>query len=350
MTEGIRAVRVWGRLADRQGHRLTAPDEDEFTLAIEALERLGTRPAPTLHGVGRLPEVFRWGLPDALGRSVAFCEHSPGAEGWRAALKEAAEAGSGPSIIFGVDGPAHLLDPPGPRPNFGAAAIALDLEGGSGPLIPLADRLPGGEATIESAQSIVDALRRLPGDRWGLDLSGWDPPPTHRGTTEAEGSRHRETRARRVVSEGAYVPEPRYREGSASRWRLAADQCPGCRTVTFPIRGWCRGCGTADGLERIELPRSGGRVEAVTTIHPGGQPTEFDPLVEASGGYDVVLVELAPGVRATLPVTDSPPGTAQVGDRIGTVLRRLYPMDGQWRYGLKAVVASGQSVASATTG
>ncbi|EQD38192.1 protein containing DUF35, partial [mine drainage metagenome] len=130
-------------------------------------------------------------------------------------------------------------------------------------------------------------------------------------------------------------------------WRFAAERCSSCAAVTFPTRGWCRGCGATEGLARVELPLSGGRVEAVTTIGKGGQPTEFDPLVEADGGYDVALVELAPGLRATLPVTDSPVGTLRVGDRVGTVLRRLYPMDGQWRYGRKAVVLSGRDAQSA---
>ncbi len=341
MAESIRAVRVWGRLADPRGHRLTAPDEDEFTLAVAALERLGDRSAPTLHGVGRLPEVFRWGLSAALGRPVGLCEHPPGPDGWRAALKEAAAPGA--SVVFGVDGPGHLLDPPAPLPNFGAAAFALDLEDRSATPIRLADHVCGTEATFDSAPSIVDALRQIPGSRLRAELSGWGRVPTTRGTADPEGGRLLEDRARRAVSEGAYVPEPRYRESVASRWRFAADRCPTCGTITFPLRGGCRGCGTADGLERIELPRTGGRVEAVTTIGNGGQPTEFDALVEAGGSYDVVLVELAPGVRATLPVADAPPGTIRIGDRIGTVLRRLYPMDGQWRYGLKAVAGPGPS-------
>ena len=346
MTPPIRAVRVWGRLADPQGHRLTAPDEDEFTLAIAALEHLGERSAPTLHGVGRLPEVFRWGLSGALGRSVALCEHPPGAEGWKAALTEVAGAASTPSIVFGVDGPGHLLDSPGPWPGFGAAAFALDLREDPGLRERLLAWAPNEAPTIEAAQAIVDALAQPPGGRPTLDLAGWAPSTAGPGGADPEPSRHLERWAQRAVSEGAYMPEARYREGIASHWRLAADRCPRCSTVTFPVRGWCRGCGAADDLVQFELPRSGGRVEAVTTIGKGGQPTEFDPLVEFGGAYDVALVELAPGLRATLMVTDSPPGTVRVGDRIGTVLRRLYPMDGQWRYGLKAVLPAAREAPS----
>lgn len=76
---------------------------------------------------------------------------------------------------------------------------------------------------------------------------------------------------------------------------------------------------------------------ASTTVGPGGQPTEFDDQVARSGPYGVVLVELAPGARVTLQVTDARPGELGVGARVGTSLRRLYPMEGEWRYGRKAV-------------
>lgn len=142
-----------------------------------------------------------------------------------------------------------------------------------------------------------------------------------------------------AVSEGAYVPYPRYVENLPSRWRLAAHRCGRCGSLTFPLRGFCRSCGSREGLVVEHLPREAGEVEAVTTIRPGAQPTEFDPQVERAGGYDVVLVRLAPGVRVTLQVTDAAAGAASVGARVRTVLRRLYPMEGEWRYGLKAVLA-----------
>jgi hypothetical protein len=81
----------------------------------------------------------------------------------------------------------------------------------------------------------------------------------------------------------------------------------------------------------------GGTVVATTWIGPGGQPTEFDPQVEATGPYGVVLAEFSPGVRATLQLTDADRGEVGLWDRIGTRLRRSYSMDGEWRYGRKAV-------------
>jgi hypothetical protein len=50
-----------------------------------------------------------------------------------------------------------------------------------------------------------------------------------------------------------------------------------------------------------------------------------------------VLAEMAPGVRVTLQVTDHGPEPLSPGSRITTELRRLYPMEGEWRYGQKAL-------------
>lgn len=84
---------------------------------------------------------------------------------------------------------------------------------------------------------------------------------------------------------------------------------------------------------------------ASTAIRTGGQPTEFDAQVAALGGYGVVLAELAPGVRVTLQVTGSSNIPLALGSRVDAHLRRLYPMEGEWRYGRKAVpsTASGEA-------
>ncbi len=140
-----------------------------------------------------------------------------------------------------------------------------------------------------------------------------------------------------VVSQGAYIPRATYLAGVSSHWRMMADRCPSCRRLTFPRRGSCRWCGAREGLVRERLPRTGLRVEAVTTVSSGGQPTEFDAQVSSGTPYDVVIANVRDGVRITVQVTDYPPGTVRVGDRVSLRLRRLYPMEGEWRYGLKAV-------------
>ena len=140
-----------------------------------------------------------------------------------------------------------------------------------------------------------------------------------------------------IVSQGAYLPRDRYLEELPTRWGLRAERCSACGATLFPARGRCRACGATDRLVPFPLPRQGGVVVARTRVGPGGQPTEFDPMVEATGPYGVVLVEPIPGVRVTLPTTDEGAGSLRIGDRVGTALRRLYPMEGEWRYGRKAL-------------
>ncbi|MGC2288991.1 MAG: zinc ribbon domain-containing protein, partial [Thermoplasmata archaeon] len=173
----------------------------------------------------------------------------------------------------------------------------------------------------------LDGPIRWLGD-WGIHDAGLEPP----------GGKFLERAvALNAVSQGAYVPHSRYLENLASRWRLVGERCTSCRAITFPATGRCRSCGRSDGLRAEALPRSGLEIQAITTISPGAQPTEFDSMVEATGAYDVAIVALGPGTRATVQLTDSVPGRVHVGDLVGLVLRRLYPMEGEWRYGLKAV-------------
>ncbi|MCI4357905.1 MAG: hypothetical protein L3J95_01995 [Thermoplasmata archaeon] len=165
------------------------------------------------------------------------------------------------------------------------------------------------------------------------------------GTTrEARTSSTRPSALPANLSEGAYVPRATYRSERAHRWRLAADRCSRCGEITFPSHGRCASCGSTDTLTRFELPRRDLRVEASTIIHAGAQPTEFDRQVEGAGPYEVVIASVCPGVRITLQVSDTPVGSIGVGDRIDAKLRRLIPMEGEWRYGLKAVPAVGQAM------
>jgi uncharacterized OB-fold protein len=138
-------------------------------------------------------------------------------------------------------------------------------------------------------------------------------------------------------SEGAYVPRPRYVENLPTRWRLEADWCPACAQLTFPARGACALGGETERLERRSLARSAWTVEAATIVRPGAQPTEFDGTVAVGGAYGVVIARSAEGPRATFQVV-GPATPTPIGSRIVPVLRRLYPMEGEWRYGRKAVV------------
>jgi uncharacterized OB-fold protein len=160
---------------------------------------------------------------------------------------------------------------------------------------------------------------------------------SHVGPTQtylADGKALNEAR-----SEGAYLPRATYLENLPSRWRFSADRCARCGATTFPRRARCRRCGAVEGLSSFELPRQGGTVEALTTVHAGAQPTEFDWSMTPDGSYDVALVRVHPEARVTLQVTEATPGTLRSGGRVDTVLRRLYPFEGEWRYGRKAVPA-----------
>ncbi len=218
----------------------------------------------------------------------------------------------------------------------------------------------GGTATLRAAGAVWELARRLRTGRVGLvaevrggrtsyagfRLDGpvrwrgaWGPQPP--GSVPKSPTFLERRPELDAVSQGAYVPHPRYLENLPSRWRLEGERCQHCRALTFPIAGRCSECGRADGLRREALGREGLEVEAVTTIGPGAQPTEFDPVVATAGPYDVVIVRLAPGVRGTFQVTDAMPGEVGIGHRVRLILRRLYPMEGEWRYGLKAVVDRG---------
>jgi uncharacterized OB-fold protein len=217
----------------------------------------------------------------------------------------------------------------------GAGAAAFWFEEGRGAPLPesAAARARGVTALDASFELFRTAARSNPSS-WVGDWDADQPTGPSVDLARIAGLVGRSTAA---VSEGAYVPRPRYLENLPSRWRFVADSCATCGAFTFPARGVCRTCGRSDGLRSVPLPRDGIEVVATTVIGPGGQPTEFDPQVETLGPYEVLLAELVPGVRVTLQVSDAAPGSLRIGDRVDTRLRRLYAMDGEWRYGRKAV-------------
>jgi uncharacterized OB-fold protein len=276
----------------------------------------GRSPAPRASIAGWLGALDLSGSR-GRGEVVLSLEEDPAR--WQAAWEEAAP---GVTVTY-VEASAV---PNGPAPTLTAVQLLWELgrrlrSGGTG-------------ITIESTRARSGfAGFRLDGPvRW---IGSWGTPePGLRPPGEKFLDRPVSLAS---VSQGAYVPHPRYLENLGSRWRLEGDRCSHCQALTFPTGGRCRSCGRSDGVRSEALPRSGLEVEAVTTISSGAQPTEFDPLVQAAGAYDVALVSLGSGARATVQVTDCAPGRLRIGNRVGLVLRRLYPMEGEWRYGLKAV-------------
>jgi len=308
-------------------------------MAATALERLelarGETPPPTrLLLVGDLPESADEDLVRFLGFPVRPERFGRGAKALRAALGAALDPARGdtPVWLAAVD----LRDPataglPAPVSD-GAVAMRVGEGGPPSALLSLSE-LPEDSRTATAALRSLGALRaRDDPERWRGDFGS-----SGNGTTGRPVPARPPPPPDGPVSQGAYVPRPRYRESLPSRWRLVGEQCAACGRVGFPPRGRCRECEATEGLRSVRLPTDGGEVVAITTIGPGGQPTEFDGQVASSGPYGVVLVDLAPGARATFQLTDARPGEVAIGSRVGTRLRRLYPMEGEWRYGRKAV-------------
>ncbi|MGI0131230.1 MAG: Zn-ribbon domain-containing OB-fold protein [Thermoplasmata archaeon] len=327
----------------RDGRSSSGPDEDGFTLAATALERLLT-PDGSLGLVerlllaGDLPASADADLARFIGASVPAERFGAGSSGVRAALGAAAETGPAGEdvLLIAVDLEADRTGRPlRARGSLGDAAVAVrfsEAEGAIALTVPDDDPEDGDEATAPLLR--LCAEQRVDGaNRWAVDGAA----ERATGSTLAEPGPRPTLRDQGPVSQGAYVPWSRYLDNLPSRWWFAADRCRSCGGLTFPMRGRCRHCGERQGLATVRLPRDGGKVVAATTIGPGGQPTEFDEQVTATGPYQVVLVELAKEVRVTLQVADAFAGHLPLGARVGTRLRRLYPMEGEWRYGRKAV-------------
>jgi uncharacterized OB-fold protein len=340
---GVRAivrVAAYAPIGSAAGRRVAAPDEDSFTLGATALERAWSeRPSSgepiALHLLGDFPTMADWGFPTLVGTAAEIVRHPGTARELARTLRSLEEADGGPALVVAADLPERGARPPGDGARGGAAAVAYLLEPSeSSP----GDR-PEHEGTNRSAvaAALEDGGDRLAGAHAETYVGDWAVTPGSGRPVDLPALRKATERDLSLVSEGAYVPRARYLENLPSRWRLRADECGVCHELTFPARGICRRCRRRDQLVSRALPRDGVRVMALTTIGKGGQPTEFDAQVEASGPYGVALVEFAPGTLGTLQVTDAAPGEVKVGDTVNTQLRRLYPMEGEWRYGRKAV-------------
>ncbi len=325
--------------------RVRGSDEDSFTFVAAAIERLfsgGPVPAGpvAIRRLGAATDLDPDLISGILGTTVRPTEPPRAAPLLLGqALDLATSSGSTPELVVGAVLDAAEPGPtarPAPPPGEGAYALLVDTLSGPDPgLVPSGfGPAPGEELSALMGVAARSGAAPTPtwrGD-WGADPRGGIPRPSFPAPAAALPVR---------VSEGAYLPPASYREGIASRWRFEAERCASCGTTTFPIRGRCRGCGRTDGLVVTPLPREGLRVVAVTWIGAGGQPTEFDDQVAATGPYGVALLELAPGVRATASLTDVAAPPVGIGALVRTQLRRLYALDGAWRYGRKAIPQSG---------
>lgn len=313
---------------------MAGPDEDAFTFLAAAWEQLspaepGASRPRTVHLVGAFPPVVEWSIAALLGHPVELVLHPGGVQGAREVLGalEGDAASTFPQLLLAAELPERAAPGPGPPRATGAGAFALRF--GAGPALSPEER-----ALLLEGPDLILGARALLASRGNGRASS--PAARSPRPLALDSVRPFVDAPPAVVSEGAYVPRARYLENLPSRWRLVAERCARCSSLTFPARGVCRSCSAREGLTEHPLPLDGGRVVATTTIGQGGQPTEFDLQVASLGDYGVVLVELAPGIRLTLQVTDGSSADLPIGARVSTRLRRLYPMDGEWRYGRKA--------------
>ena len=318
--------------------RMRGFDEDATTLAAAALE-LATGDDPRIDRELRIDTV---GIPEpadpvllaaVLGGTTAVSKPSSAPLGLHEALLEALGS-SGPAWVVATAVQADEPEPhPLPFPGEGAAALLIDDRPEADPqvLAAILDRARAGART--PLEPLFAQYREAPGRSvWS---GPWRDAPGSGVAPPFPGGRRPVSSS--TVSQGAFVPPSRDEESRRSRWAFLADRCDTCGVRTFPARGRCRDCGETLRLRPERLPRRGLTVVARTWIGQGGQPTEFDPQVEACGPYGVVLADAAPDVRVTLAVADLAPEQVTVGSKVDTAFRRLYSIDGLWRYGRKAV-------------
>lgn len=144
---------------------------------------------------------------------------------------------------------------------------------------------------------------------------------------------------------GANVSVPSWRRTLPQRHRLVAGRCADCGALGFPPEGACDSCRSLTGYEEFRLPGTG-TVEAVTSVGAAGAPPEFAMYGRRAGSFGVAVVafdgpEPDDGSRAatvSVPaavIADVDPPA--IGDRVRTVPRRVYELEGVVRYGLKVV-------------
>lgn len=305
------------------GRAVRSPDEDAFTLGAAAIERL-VEPTdrPRAWEIGRAGAAAP--LSDELFSGLLGAEIQPG--DWAGESPEEGRGTQLPRLWVAVE----LREAAASREDR-AVAVRVDAAYPDDRARPF----PGTADDPAAVSRLLDWVRSLPPE----DIKEFPETNaliTRSGRPDDPGAAPSDEETTARVSEGALLPRARYLEGIPSHWRFEGERCGACGRVGFPARGRCRGCGRTDRLAVHRFPYRGHPVVATTRIGPGAQPTEFDEQVTRSGPYQVVLVDLARGARATLQATDPELGSIAIGDRVATVLRRTYAMEGEWRYARKA--------------
>lgn len=393
------ALPVWAR----GNVVVEGPDEDAFTLLVRAGELLrrtqarGDAPGPTarvvrlsssLTGEERSALLEAWGLPGiellsypdtadgavrALAEALDEPGDAPGRASWVMAVQVSSPTGAGvedpprrSAIAVALAFAASAVRPKEGDPPVPPAHTWVTGEGASPSGAPTSPSLLGFRAPTSSAVSLLLTLAEAATRSEEGTTSAWVHATSERtalrtfldgrpvpvtGLPVPEGRtwlqvpddawRARSGAPMASVSQGAYLSRESYLASLPARWRLEGEHCASCGGFSLPPAGRCHRCGASEGLRRGRLPLVGAKLESATVIHKGAQPTEFDWHQEVYGSYAVGLFrfEEGGGTLLTFQLTDQQPPSTPVGSKVELVLRRLYPQEGAWRYGLKAVLA-----------
>jgi uncharacterized OB-fold protein len=132
---------------------------------------------------------------------------------------------------------------------------------------------------------------------------------------------------------GAYVSLPTWWRNHEQRYRLSIGECRNCGERSFPPSGACPECNELHTFDEVE-PDGTGKVISKTVIS-GAAPPEFSSYEKQEGSIGVVIVELDEGANVPGMLTDCNPANCNTGDRVESVVRRIYQQEGVVRYGFK---------------
>ncbi len=135
---------------------------------------------------------------------------------------------------------------------------------------------------------------------------------------------------------------PAYERAFDAKLRLAAGRCGTCGALSLPPRLLCLDCGAQGTPGLVPLPRDGVVYTAVT-VHA--------PVPGLAVPYSLAVVELGDtGVRLLTHVTDTEPGTVQIGDRGTLLLRRVATRSGVPDYGYAFAPTTSTASTAGTVG
>lgn len=358
---GEKQLRSAGIARGYESLRVPWWDEDALTLAVDAALALGDEIDRARRVVVALDEPHPQSslVQHALGLHVPMVEVTGRLAGYdalesikhRSTLLLAGGVGSGAS--GGAAGAAMMLDADQGIPLQAAANVTAGPLGGSegAALQRAVDELPEtgslhlptgipGRRALASEAETPRALSIGDAGAAGLLVELLDALGEGTGPRRIAGA-ERGRAVALLTGEGTIdvrEPEQSSTDIDVDRWRGLTEADPAPWSEASQGAYVSREEYDARPTERYGARQMGeGNVLAVTTIE-AGPPGEFVRQHEASGPYDVVIVETDDGNRRIVQ-SAAEPGALSIGDRVRPVLRRLFSMEDQWRYAVKVVEA-----------